>query len=539
MRFIFHGVIFTLCLFSLSAGASTAKDIVRFDQVSKEEQSAVMAKLEWEAWRKLPGQEREALAKACVERSGITTGKDGNGKIKVVKDEGEKLILKRAGDYLNKLPPEKVPAHPSAADIFGVIPKNARRVNRSVEIDPALVRWQSTGLYAAPGEVVELVFPDAWVEQGLHVQLSGHRDGIPFKKKPLMRTPTSPAHKFPVDSKTVKIAGAYGGAIYIDTGNDPREGNPFSVQVGNAIEAPYFVLGKTDVNKWKNTLRKAPAPYAEFVSERVAFSFPSEWIRDMDDPTELMEYWNNVVAFHDELGGMAHVRNGPERVNVDIQISAGLFHAGYPAQGPQKQCRGMVDLDKLKTKGNWGWFHELGHEAQRRPDKAWGWNNPYTFDDSTEVTVNFFSAHAMDRLGMENRGGWSWTADPKTVEEQACKALAKGKPYAELGAGDKLAMYLQLRDAFGWEAIQSVLTGYSNDQDTRSDVLPKENAAKRDEFAVRMSGAVGHNLAPFMKDLWGIEVSPEAIDRIEELPVWMPEGFSSEVAQRSKKKTKG
>jgi hypothetical protein len=373
-----------------------------------------------------------------------------------------------------------------------------------------------------------LTFPQEWVGRGLQVQLSGHRDGIPFRKKPLMRTPTPPARSFAVDSAAVKVAGAYGGAIYIDTGSAPREGKPFDVRIGNAIEAPYFVLGKTPVNTWKNSLRKAPAPYAEFVSDRIAFSFPAEWIRELDDPTELIAYWDRVVELHDELGGMAHTRHGPERVNVDVQISVGLFHAGYPMQGPQKQCRGIVDLEELKNKGNWGWFHELGHEAQRRPDKAWGWNNPYTFDGSSEVTVNLFSAHAMDQLNIGARRGWSWTADPKTVAQQARKALEKDQPYAELGAADKLAMFLQLRDAFGWEPIRATLAGYTHDQDRNPELLPREDPAKRDEFLVRLSRETSHNLAPFMKDLWGVEISDDAGRQVGDLPVWLPAGFGKE-----------
>jgi hypothetical protein len=40
----------------------------------------------------------------------------------------------------------------------------------------------------------------------------------------------------------------------------------------------------------------------------------------------------------------------------------------------------FIDLDKLKKKGCWGMFHELGHNMQR---------SEWTFSGSGEVTVNF------------------------------------------------------------------------------------------------------------------------------------------------------
>jgi hypothetical protein len=296
------------------------------------------------------------------------------------------------------------------------------------------------------------------------------------------------------------------------------------VKFENALLAPTFVRGHTTVDNWQNTQRKHPAPYAEFVGQNVAISFPADWIRDLDDPAPLMEYWDRVVGLHDELGGYTKMRRMPERINVDCQISAGLFHAGYPTQGPQTQCRGVVDLAKLKSTGNWGWFHELGHEAQRRPDKAWSWNNPYTFDGSIEVTVNLFSAHAFDQLGMQLRGGWTWTASAEAVAEKATKFLAQGKTYAEGGAGDKLAMHLQIRHAFGWDVYRKVLASYSRDHDENPARLPKGEQAERDAWLVRMSQATGHNLAPFYGKTWGIPLSPEAVEKVAKLPAWNGSG---------------
>ena len=146
--------------------------------------------------------------------------------------------------------------------------------------------------------------------------------------------------------------------------------------------------------------------------------------------------------------------------NVDCQISFGRFHAGYPTQGPQNQSLGVVDFHQLNSTVNWGWFHELGHESQRRLDKSWSWNNPYTFDGSIEVTVNLFSAPAFDQLGMRDRKGWTWTASAEAVEEKARSFLAEGGTYAEGNAAEKLAMHLQIRHAFGWDVYRKVLAGY-------------------------------------------------------------------------------
>jgi hypothetical protein len=38
-----------------------------------------------------------------------------------------------------------------------------------------------------------------------------------------------------------------------------------------------------------------------------------------------------------------------------------------------------------------------------------------------------------------------------------------------------------------------------------------------------MSRAVNRNLSPFMKDLWGIEISDEARNSVSQLKPWMPE----------------
>ncbi|MFZ9941899.1 MAG: M60 family metallopeptidase [Luteolibacter sp.] len=526
MRSVSHALRFHLLLivFGTGMGSASPADYAEWRKLSPERQRELTPALEAKAFRKLPSKERQEISEAAVRFSADAIGRKPNGKLKFVRDETEKRLLRIAGEYLNKLPADKVPPHPRAADLFGRIPEGAQRVSRSLSIDPSTDRWHSTGLYAAPGEVVKVDVPASWIGKGIKVRLSGHIDNIP-QTKDMARLPSPVSRVFEIKETSTNVASAFGGAIYIDMGKKPIKAPPFEVQISNALIAPTFKLGTTTAEEWRETQRRAPAPYAELICSRVAFSVPSEWVRDLDDPSELMRYWDRVVELHDQLGGMSHLRSYRERVNVDVQISLGLFHSGYPMQGPQDHCRKMVDLAGLREQGNWGWFHELGHEAQRRPDRAWGYNNPYTFDNSVEVTVNLFSSHAYDKLRITPKGGWAWTVNPELVAAMARKAIDAKTPYAEAKVGTRLAMYLQLRDAFGWEAIQAVLKSYSDDECANPEKLPKSDQSKRDEFFVRMSRAVNRDLSPFMQKLWGIEISEEAKKLVSDLKPWTPEGF--------------
>ncbi len=84
-----------------------------------------------------------------------------------------------------------------------------------------------------------------------------------------------------------------------------------------------------------------------------------------------------------------------------------------------------------------------------------------------------------------------------------------------------LSMYVQLQDAFGWEAYKKVFAEY---RAASKEELPKTDDEKRDQWMVRFSKTAGRNLGPFFK-AWGVPVSPKALDEIRGLPAWMPSGF--------------
>ena len=74
-----------------------------------------------------------------------------------------------------------------------------------------------------------------------------------------------------------------------------------------------------------------------------------------------------------------------------------------------------------------------------------------------------------------------------------------------------------------WDAYQQVFAEYRS---LEKSPRPKSDDEKRDQWMVRMSRTVGHNLGPFF-DAWGVPVSDEAKQSVAELPLWMPDGWET------------
>ncbi|MGQ0627007.1 MAG: M60 family peptidase N-terminal accessory domain-containing protein, partial [Phycisphaerales bacterium] len=218
---------------------------------------------------------------------------------------------------MNALPPAQVKAHPSAAAFPGSVPADAPRVERTVTINTKVPEWHSTGLYAAPGETVEVRVPAAARGRSLEVRIGCHKDGI-WKHGKWERVPEI-TRTWPIKDERTPVASPFGGQIYIDV---PRSapGETTEVTIAGAVEAPLFVLGKTTVQEWQETIRKHPAPWAELGTAKVFVSVPSSTIRTLDDPEALLKVWDRVLDAAADLATIPHERARPERYVADQQI---------------------------------------------------------------------------------------------------------------------------------------------------------------------------------------------------------------------------
>jgi len=284
------------------------------------------------------------------------------------------------------LPPSEVRAHPAAADFPGVAPANAERVTRVITFSGTKTRWQSTGLYANAGEIVTIT-PQSPLPAGASVEIrvGCHTDQLfhdtiqSWKRFPVI------SRAFPLTAQPTPVANAFGGPIMVIL----RHANAatLGLKFENAVAAPFFVLGKTSPDEWK-TIRNAPAPWGELVGHNMILHFPSAQVRAMDDPTPLLDWWDKVVATEDQLVGWP-ARGEQERVVPDRQISAGYMHSGYPFMCHLDSAPMITDLAKLRANGDWGFFHELGHNHQ---------SPMWSFPGQGEVTVNFFSLDCMEHI---------------------------------------------------------------------------------------------------------------------------------------------
>lgn len=410
--------------------------------------------------------------------------------------------------------PKQIDAHPSAAAFPGPVPPNADRHAAAERFETRPHGWRSTGLYAPPGETVTLRFDTEAVGVGIEVQVGAWRDPQTFPQRVRMRRVL---RRWPVDDTPVTVASPVGGPIYLDlpAGLDPDK---IAVQVEGAVRAPHYRLGETDESEWRETTRHAPAPWAELETDKLVLTLPSAAVRGLEDPDALMRHWDRI---HDAMRELeprqaSHWGDRQFRYVADRKLSWGYMYC--PSDGPivvpMSAAHEATDLAFItRPVGKptmWGWYHEMGHAHQ---------NRLWTFSGLGEVTVNIFTVYALDRvLGV----------DPDDDERARMGPAESWRRYDAFRESDRafpgdpftgLAMYALLWQQFGWEPFQRVFAEY---RALPPDQQPADDQAKRDQWLIRMSNAVGRDLGPYFES-WRVGVTPLARTKTAQLPAWLPQ----------------
>jgi hypothetical protein len=496
---------------ALDAALSHAEGRAKLDEASLAQASAALMR----AARSLPPDDailRPRLAQAAATRgaAAVPTADKPLTPFQPL----ERVLLALAVADAAVLPPEKVRAHPAAKAFPGAVAADAPRITHKVSIDTSVPGWHSTGVYAAPGEVITLTVPEAAAGKGLALRIGTHTDRL-WDHKFWRRCPEV-VTRVAVKAAETRAASPFGGLVYVDAPAGAGLGT-IEATLAGAVAAPLFVAGETDPQAWRTVVRHRPAPWGELASKKIVLTLPAEVLRTVEKPDEVMAFWDAVMDACAHLAAIPTDRERPERLAPDQQISAGYMHSGYPIMVLMDMPAVLVDVDRLKRNdhgGVWGLFHEIGHNHQQRD---------WTFDGTGEVTVNLFTLYVLETVcGLAPSSGHG-AIRPSAREKQMGGYLAA--PDFERWKQDPflaLIMYLQIKEAFGWEAYTKTFAAY---RALPRGERPRTDQERRDQWLVRLSRTVGRNLGPFFQ-AWGVPTSEAARASVADLPAWMPEGMA-------------
>ncbi|GIL56041.1 hypothetical protein Vafri_11499 [Volvox africanus] len=423
----------------------------------------------------------------------------------------------RQGDLYNLKPSASASAFP------GAIPSNATKISIDLTIngtynlqpyrfdyaDWVSPVWRSTGLYAPPGQVINVILktPSA-VGKMLQVQIGAHTDDLSWKAQ-WVRVPNI-VSRFYLNATNTSAGNPLGGLVYILVPPGSSLGD-VKVTITNVIRAPYFRLNKTLPSDWNTTIRNYQGPWAELDSGKIVLMLPSSAIRSLADPVRLLQHWNIVLDNMAYLANMPTERARAERFLVDVDIGVGWMHSGYPIMAYNEPIVHweVTDINNLQTRGAWGPYHELGHNHQ--------WMD-MQFSGTTESFNNLWTIYALEKTGtLQNCENWD-SVSPEGRASLRAGYFANGANWkSDWNVWVALDTYLQLKDAFGWQFYRNMYAAYQRMQ------LPfvDDNVQT---WIQTSSKVAGFNLVPFYQK-WGFPVTPKTVNVVASLPVWKNNPF--------------
>ena len=390
---------------------------------------------------------------------------------------------------------------------------------QNLRINVAPEPQYSTGYYAAPGELIKIEVP-AGIE-GLTVQIGGHTDNL-GGKYPLLRDPVIYMRQR-LYAGVNYVRNLYGGTIYIRPNR--AYSTPVEFTISNAVVSPDFVLGETTDAEWVAKVKASYVPWLELRTHRVVFLIPRDRVinsfssaEPFTNPTAVLTKWNDVFDL-DYNGWMglsddaAHERDrspqGAWRGVLDIQLSAGYGHSGFPFVGlnDAEWFGGMTSLNAISTsQGMWGSYHEFGHNCQQ--PSVWSWstlgettNNLFNFKVANRIGADYTKLHPAVTSGFPQAIAYaSATGVTKNFDADA----AMNDPFK------RMTPFIQIFELYGYEAMTHLYT-----EARHAERLNPNDIAKRNWVLEKLSDYTQTNLAPFF-DAWGLIYSPAVAARLKE-----------------------
>ncbi len=469
----------------------------------------------------------------------IEVGK-GAAALNKTKKPLEAMMARYQARVLATLPPERLPAHPSAKDFPGAVgdgPALTKVVAFNATTGPDKLinhgsrTYINTGLYARPGVPFTVTLPENAVKAGLKVEVGIHIDHN-WNLNNWRRFPEV-SRQFPLTQAETKAGNAFGGLVSILVPENCTLGKT-QVKIAGAVEAPVFTLGKTTEAEWNTRTKNAPGAWGYIETPKWTGYISRDVLQRVDHPEAVAKYWQHVVDLADEYLGYAKWRRRGEAMLTDRDITVGYGHAGYPVMMMYAAENGegpAALVERGPQKGDWGFLHELGHTFQDSFDGG------YTIATHAEVDVNLVPALTMmlvhDRDAWDNNCHGTFDAKNRTRDMEKWLAQPESeRTWDKACKGSSVAydFYFTMSECFGWDLYKRALGRMADwlhepGKDPGLDALDQRSPNyKRDRFFLCFCEAAGRNLLPHFEK-YGLGrgefgISPNVIEKVKALPEW-------------------
>ncbi len=451
-------------------------------------------------------------------------------------------------------------AHPWSAVFPGNPAASARRVDGVVTLDatwgefPADAarreRHLPLGFYAPPSALVTIEVPVQHATGELRISVGEQYDSLgldrhggalsAWRRAPKLR------REFRVTDQQTSITNAYGGSIALIVPEDYAGTIPVTVR--RAIPMAVYTADESSATEWHTDLDKG-APQAIIQKPgSIRLVVSAENARKIDDPGEVQAFWDGFQKRHAELAGEPVPRAYESIWIFDPQVGWGYANArwdriNYPLHAehwallpgtlagreylaglkgatppPHSVPRPGTYSPEIHGVDWWLFGHELGHQWQT---DDWGYG-PASRRDIIEVAVNLFTMYT---LNLEIFDGDEFNVYAETRDHGCAKtldhaSLAKLRwPTADFC--ERLALYRQLINEFGWSPMRRVFHSYYNP------AYPRQTyGSELDGFAIRFSAMVERDLVRFFQR-WQYPLSDSAASVISAFGYeqWLPPGW--------------
>ena len=416
------------------------------------------------------------------------------------------------------LPAEQVVAHPAGSDFPGPVAQGTPRLSKTFVIDGNDAGyplnfvysgagddlWRSTGLYAAPGDLITITIPASFAGDGLGVQVGAHTDTL-FG---LDRWPRMPriVRSAPLAEAVTRIANGFGGPIYITVPRTATLGE-VTVTIEGAVGMAHHLRGRDSLADWQ-AMQQLGAPWAEIETAGWVGTIPASVAQEVADPAAPQDFWARAMTAAGTLSGFDRAALRSERIVADREISAGYLHSGYPVMGHLDAAPQVALVSGSAADGMWGPFHEFGHNHQ--------WND-WILPGTTETTCNLWSVYLSEEVAGLPRA----SAHPaiSTASRATTVATWRRAPnFANWSVWTALETYLQLQERFGWELFSTVFTRYRNM--TAAERPADNDNARIQTWVIESSRAAGFNLINFY-EAWEFPIDAATRTAVAGLPEWL------------------